>query len=117
MTEWSPPSATNLDSVTGRQSSASKVRYAKTSAVQNEKLASDLAEMVPVPVPHVEISIVQGLGLCAISLVHSPGSRPLVKKRVSSETTRQRRGSTPLETNIDAADSIAKKSRQISDFL
>ena len=61
--------------------------YAKTTDIEKEKLASDLAKLIQVPVPHVEIAPVQGLGLCAISHVHSSRSRPLTSKEDFSERT------------------------------
>lgn len=57
--------------------------YAKSEWIPNEKLAADLARMVGLPIPRVEIGTVVGYGNqpFAISHVRSEHSRPLVPKR------------------------------------
>src|SRR5258708_26394221 len=60
--------------------------YAKMEFIENEKLASELAKLIPVPVPHVEIvRAVRGQGPCAISHVHSSRSHSLAAKEDVSE--------------------------------
>jgi hypothetical protein len=52
--------------------------YAKFESAYIEKLAADLAQLVCVPVPRVEIGVVKGMsGPAAISHVHSLRSEPL----------------------------------------
>ena len=60
-----------------------RLGYAKPERIPNEKLAADLARMVGLPVPCVEIGTVVGYlnQQFAISHVHNERSRPLVSKK------------------------------------
>jgi hypothetical protein len=54
--------------------------FAKLNGAEHEKLGSDLAVLVGVPVPRVEIGTVEGHGPFAISHIHSCRSYPLATK-------------------------------------
>ena len=80
-TNWHPTTRYKPERGNGTPVERVQLWYAKMECVENEKLASDLAKLIPVPVPHVEIvDAVQGQGPCAIGHVHSCRSRPLATK-------------------------------------
>jgi hypothetical protein len=80
-TDWHPTNRYKPGLGIGVPVERIQLGFAKMGPVENEKLASDLAKLIPAPVPHVEIvRAVRGQGPCAISHVHSPRSRPLATK-------------------------------------
>lgn len=54
--------------------------YAKLDSIYYEKLGAELAHLIDVRVPCVDIDTIQGAGPFAISYVHSESSRPLAIK-------------------------------------
>jgi hypothetical protein len=58
----------------------SQLGYAKLGCLAPEKLGADLAQLAGVPVPTVEVDLVEQHGPFAISHVHSKLSRPLAAK-------------------------------------
>jgi hypothetical protein len=85
-TDWHPTDRYTAGLGNGTEVERVQLGYAKMEFIENEKLASDLAKLIPVPVPHVEIvRAVRMQGPCAISYVHSSRSRPLAAKDGVSE--------------------------------
>ena len=84
-TDWHPTRLYQPGLGIGTPVERVQLGYAKTTNREKEKLASDLAKLIQVPVPHVEIAPVQRLGRCAISHVHSSCSRALTSKEDFSE--------------------------------
>ena len=79
-TGWHPTKLYKPGLGSGTPVERTQLGYAKTGEIENEKIASDLAKLIPVPVPYVDIADLQGLGPCAISHVHALRCRPLASK-------------------------------------
>jgi hypothetical protein len=73
--------ASNIDGVVERDG---QLGHPKLDKIEHEKLGADLARLVCVPVPQVEIGTLEGQGRFAISHIHSIRSRPLVAKNNAS---------------------------------
>jgi hypothetical protein len=77
--KWGPPRATGSSPIAVEKVGAEEeLGLAKQRGMLNEKLASDLAAMVQVRVPKVDLDEIEGKsGLCAISRVHGAESNDL----------------------------------------